>query len=190
MPADNQKELPVRHNIDLSLVVAMTPERVIGRNTVLPWHLPSDLERFRAITTKAGTVVMGRITHESILSRNSTPLPERHHIVLTRKPLPVWMDSPESVTAVASIEETLALIKKRGGSACVIGGAQIYEQFFPFVRTLFVTTVYASIEGDAFFLCPFDGADWKCTDSSGPLLRHARDDHKTSFDVYQRVVHP
>jgi dihydrofolate reductase len=188
MTGDNQKELRMSQPLDLSLIVAMTPGRVIGRNTVLPWHLPSDLARFKEITTKIGAVVVGRTTYESILTRNGTILPERRHIVLTRNPLPVWADSPELVVPAASTKEVLAAVEKCGSRAVVIGGAQVYDQLLPFVQRIFLTTVYTSVNGDAFFTHPLKEDEWECTDTSGPFLRHARDDHKTSFDVYQRVT--
>jgi dihydrofolate reductase len=172
----------------LSLIVAMTLDHVIGRNAVLPWNLPSDLERFKEITTRIGTVIVGRATYESILARNGTPLPGRHHIVLTRRPLLVWADSLESVTTAGSIEEALASAKKHSGGACIIGGEQIYEQFFPFVQTLFITNVHASIEGDAFFRCSSRQSDWKCTYSLGPRLWNVRDSYPTSFDIYEKTI--
>src|SRR3989344_5483125 len=134
--------------LDLSLIVAMTPDRTIGANGALPWHLPSDLARFKEITTGIGTVIMGRKTYQSILARNGGPLAGRYNIVLSKQ---CSMFLSPSVEFVTSLEEALGATTGRGGRACIIGGAQIYKLFMPYVQTAYVTLIQAAISGDTYF---------------------------------------
>ncbi len=66
--------------MSISLIVAMSRERIIGRDNQIPWHLPADLGHFKKLTT-GKTIVMGRRTYESI----GKPLPNRHNVVVTRQ---------------------------------------------------------------------------------------------------------
>lgn len=172
------------HPIDLSIIVAMTPEGVIGNKGKLPWRLPSDLARFKHITMQAGTVIMGRKTYESILARNGKPLPRRRHIVLTKKPS---VSEYESVCFVQSTEEACVKVASYGTHACVIGGGEIYKLFLsvPCVTKMYVTIVHASIAGDARFPVPIvDLAKiWKCTKTISP--EREEDEYKTTFAEYQ-----
>src|SRR5687767_11137773 len=108
---------------DLSLIAAMTPDLVIGKDNALLWRLPSDLQRFKKITTEVGVVVMGRLTYDSIIARNGAGLPNRYHIVLSRRPAPA---TRMSIT-VPTVRDVLRAIVAHGERACVIGGAQIYK---------------------------------------------------------------
>lgn len=173
-------------DIALSLIVAMTREGVIGRNDEIPWYIPSDLVRFKKLTTEAGVVVMGRKTYDSILARNNGALlPDRHHIVLSR----TCSFQAAVVTTVASIEEACAAVKAHGGRAFVIGGAEIYKLFMPLVRTAYITVVRTSPEmpiwGDAFFP-PMRLSNWVCKDMPS-IPRHLKDQYPTTFYIYERV---
>lgn len=169
----------------LSLVVAMTPDRVIGRGNTLPWHLPSDLLRFKELTKKM-PVIMGRRTHESIIARNGAPLPGRFHIVLTKDHRRFTTGSMAGITAVASFEEASAVVAAKGGRACVIGGAQIYKLFLPHIQRASITTVYASIAGDAHFpeLLPYE---WECERHLETRRWGLKDQYPTAFHELVRV---
>jgi len=174
--------------IALSIVVAMTPERVIGNEGKLLWRLPSDLARFKEITMRAGTVVMGRKTYESILDRNGEPLRERKHIVLTKK----GAMSPDykSVHFAESLQEACMDIVKYGNNACIIGGGEIYRLFLsiPQVTSLFITTVYTpkKLSGDVYFPEIPAKAGWKCEKSSAIQRWNPFDEYDTSFALYKR----
>jgi len=171
--------------IDLSIVVAMTPEHVIGIGGDLPWHLPSDLARFRKITLDVGVVVMGYNTYFSIITRNGGPLCGRKHIVLSRK-----HSSPahESVQFVVSFEEALVSVAEGAGHACVIGGEEIFKLFLPLtqVKKMYVTTVHAPtiIHGDVCF--PSVIMNWKSISNSGIRRWDPRDEYETSWGVCER----
>jgi dihydrofolate reductase len=134
----------------ISLIVAMAANRVIGRQNKLPWRLPNDLRRFRALTL-GKPVIMGRKTFESI----GRPLDGRHNIVVSRNP----DYRAEGCTVVHSSEAALAA----AGSAAeifVIGGAELYAQFLPRADRLYLTLVHAQLEGDTYFP-PFDQTRWR-----------------------------
>lgn len=137
---------------EIVVVVARARNGVIGIDNRLPWHLPEDLKRFKALTT-GNAVVMGRKTWES-LPPKFRPLPERLNIVVTR--------DRGYVAAGATIAHSLpeAVAAAGGRKAFVIGGAEIYAQALPLATRLEITEVDADIPGDAFFPA-LDAAVWR-----------------------------
>lgn len=125
----------------LTAVVAMTPDRIIGRNGTLPWHLPEDLAFFKR-TTSGHPIVMGRKTYESI----GRPLPKRRNIVLTRDK--DW--SAPGVEVIHAPGELLGL-SDLGGQVFIIGGAEIYAAFMDLTDELLVSHVFENHEGDTRF---------------------------------------
>ncbi len=126
----------------LSLIVAMTEERVIGKNNQLPWHLSEDLKRFKKITM-GHPIIMGRKTFESI----GKPLPGRQNIVISRNA----SFRADGVAVVHSLVEALAACPPGTNEAFVIGGASIYEAALPKADRLYLTLIHRSIPGDATF---------------------------------------
>ena len=135
--------------VRLILVAALDAERVIGRDGGMPWHLPDDLRRFRALT-RGHTVLMGRRTYESL----GRPLPERVNRVLTRDPA---FRAP-GIEVVHDLQAALA--PTPDGELYVIGGAELYRQTLPAADTLELTLIDARIGGDTYFP-PFDARDWR-----------------------------
>lgn len=132
-------------SIQLTAVVAMTADRVIGKGGALPWHLPEDLKFFKR-TTSGHPIVMGRKTYESI----GRPLPKRRNIVLTR-------DRSWSAEGVEVIHTPEALLTLPGleGRVFIIGGAEIYRAFTPIITDWLVSHVAGDYEGDT-RLAPFE----------------------------------
>lgn len=164
----------------LSLIVAMTPDRVIGRGNTLPWRIPSDMKRFRDITT-GHPVIMGRKTWESIPER-FRPLPGRTNIIMTRQKYyqaidAVSFSSPEIALRVASCLSTNEIF--------VIGGEEVYRQFFPLAQKLYITNVYADIGGDAFFP-EFDEGTWSCINAVKRWRWLQGDEFDSSFHIFER----
>ena len=124
----------------LVAIVAMTTDRVIGRNGMLPWHLPDDLAFFKR-TTSGHPIVMGRKTFESI----GRPLPKRRNIVLTRDPN--W--SAPGTEVIHSPDE-LAKLSDIDGTVYLIGGAEIYRAFLPLTDEILVTHVLETHAGDTY----------------------------------------
>lgn len=125
-------------------VVAHDRRGVMGRAGVLPWHLPADLKHFRSLTIDK-PVIMGRKTYDSI----GKPLLRRRNIVLTRN-----ADYPTSDIEVArTVEQALAMTADAPEIA-IIGGAEIFNAFAPYVDTAFVTEIDADVEGDTHYVPP------------------------------------
>ena len=125
-------------SLNLTAVVAMTPNRVIGMDGKLPWHLPDDLAFFKRMTT-GRPIVMGRKTFESI----GRPLPKRRNIVLTRDPS--W--SAEHVEVIHHPGD-LENLPELAGQVFIIGGAEIYAAFLPILNDLLVSQIFEEYEGD------------------------------------------
>jgi dihydrofolate reductase len=125
----------------LALIAAVGPGRVIGRDGGLPWHLPEDLRRFKALTL-GHALVMGRKTHRSI----GRPLPGRRNVVVSRQ---AGASFPGCETA-NSLEAALALVVD-DALPFVIGGASLYAEALPRASHLFLTEVALAATGDVFF---------------------------------------
>jgi dihydrofolate reductase len=130
----------------ISLIAALSRNRVIGKNNDLPWRLPDDM-RFFMETTKGHCVIMGRKNYES-LPFKFRPLPERTNIVVTRQKDFI----AEGCQIVHSLEEALASIDQESNEEIfVVGGAEIYKLALPYAHKLYLTEIDAEIEGDTFF---------------------------------------
>ena len=127
--------------MSLSLIVAMTDDRVIGRENALPWRIPEDLKRFKAITM-GHPIIMGRRTFESI----GKPLPGRRNIVVTST-----MAAIAGVQTAGSLTEALRLCPSSEGERFVIGGARLFADALPLADKLYLTLVHADIAGDVRF---------------------------------------
>ena len=141
----------------LSLIVAMARNRTIGRGNDLPWHLPEDLKRFKALTT-GKPVILGRKTFDSIVARLGKPLPNRPHFVVTRG---MEKSSWENVTIHGDLSMAIAAARAAypHDDIAIIGGASIYTLALPLVDTMYLTILDVDIEGDAHFP-DFQMSDW------------------------------
>lgn len=125
----------------ITLVAAVGPDRVIGRDGRLPWRLPEDLAHFKALTM-GHPIVMGRRTYESI----GRALPGRRTIVITRDPQ--WRH--RDVEVAHSFAEALTLAGP-GDEVFVVGGGEVYAESLPFAHRMVLTEVAAQTEGDTHF---------------------------------------
>jgi dihydrofolate reductase len=159
----------------VSLVVAMTRDRVIGRDNAMPWHLPDDLKRFKALTM-GKPMLMGRKTFESI----GKPLPGRTSLVMTRDPN--WR--AEGVIVVHSIDDAVA----RAGAVpeiSVVGGADVFRLALPLAQRIYLTTIHASIPGDTYFP-PIEPGEWREVERTD----HPADDrhaYAMTFSTLERI---
>lgn len=132
---------------EIVLVYARAANGVIGRDGTLPWHLPADLRRFKALTM-AKPMIMGRKTFESF----PAPLPGRRHIVLTRHA--GW--SAAGAEVVHSPDKALALAGD--GEIAVIGGAEVFALFADRATRIELTEIQAEFAGDT--TMPAPGPEW------------------------------
>ena len=153
---------------DAVAIVAMADNGVIGRGNGLPWHLPDDLKRFKALTM-GHAMLMGRKTWDSI----GRALPGRRSLVLTRNA--DW--GAPGAERVATLQEAV----ERAGEATlfVIGGAELFSIAWPVIGRLELTEVHAAPEGDV-RLAGFHRADWRETFRE-PHAADARHAHPFSF---------
>ncbi|ALB43917.1 MULTISPECIES: dihydrofolate reductase [Clostridium] len=128
----------------ISIIVAIAKDNVIGKDNKLLWHISEDLKRFKKITT-GKKMIMGRKTFESLPGI----LPNREHIVLTRDNN-FNVDS-DKVTIEHDFNSVLQRYLKCEDEVFVIGGAEIYKQFLPYAKKLYLTKVDEEFEGDTYF---------------------------------------
>ena len=155
-------------NTQVHLIAAVSDNSVIGINNTLPWHLPEDLQFFKA-TTQGAPIIMGRKTYESI----GRPLPGRLNIVISgtqgwlpEKPLPAtcgnhgelsaaaieqWLAEPTTGYASSTSLEAALTACQPCANVYIIGGAQLYQYALPLADQLILTEVHTTLDGDAFF---------------------------------------
>ncbi len=127
--------------LKLTAIVAMTPDRIIGKDGGLPWHLPEDLKLFKRHTT-GHPILMGRKTWDSI----GFPLPKRQSIVITRDTS--WSAKGAEVIHSPDELQNLPLIDPE---VFIIGGAQIYALFMPLLDEILVSHIHEKHPGDTRF---------------------------------------
>lgn len=157
--------------MELSIIVAMDRNRVIGNNDSLPWHISADLKHFKKITM-GKPIVMGRKTHESI----GRPLPGRENIIITRD----RSYQAEGCTVLNSIDDIFEYCKGVE-EVMITGGSEIYKHTLDQTARLYLTEVHAEVEGDTFFP-ELDRKEWQEVSRE----THAADE-KNDFD-YSFVV--
>lgn len=133
--------------MELSIIVAISENNVIGNEGEIPWHIPEDLKRFKKLTM-GHPVIMGRKTFDLIPSKFK-PLSGRTNIVVTRN----LEFEYEGVIICRSIHETLrkAGAREIGGLSYVAGGGEIYRQFLPLADRMEITKVKGYYKGDSYF---------------------------------------
>jgi dihydrofolate reductase len=134
----------------LSLIAAIAKNNVIGANNALPWHLPEDLKRFRALTT-GHHIIMGRKTYESI----NRLLPGRTTVIVTRD---VNYKVPGALIA-NSLEQAISLCGQ-DEEVFLIGGAELYRGGLAVADKLYITEIDGEYKGDAFFP-ELDRSKWR-----------------------------
>jgi len=167
---------PVTHHPSrISIIVAMSKNRVIGANGAIPWHLPEELKRFKVLTM-GHHIIMGRKTYESI----GRLLPGRTTVIVTRQPdyhVPgaVVAHSIDAAVAACGADEEIF----------VIGGGELYREVLSRADRIYLTTVDAEPAGDT-FMPEMNAADWR--ESSGESFgADDRHPHAYRFSVCDRV---
>lgn len=161
----------------VSLIAALDRNHAIGRGNALPWHLPDDLKRFKALTL-GKPVLMGRKTAQSL----GRALPRRINLVLTRGGTVPFA----GMQAVASLEAAIALAAGEGEELCVIGGGEVYALALPQATHLHLTHVDTAVEGADAFFPRLDAQRWR----EAARIHHPADAaHLVAFDFvdYERA---
>ena len=159
----------------ISIIVAMSTNRVIGKGNGLPWKLPADLLRFKELTM-GHWLIIGRKTFESI----GKPLPGRRMIVVTKQEGFI----AAGVRIAHSVDQALRMADD--GEVFIAGGGQIYSQTLNRANRIYVTFVEGDFEGDTYFP-PLDESDWVQVSEEC----HSPDEknlHPYCFRVYERKI--
>jgi len=146
------------------ILVAVSPEGIIGKDNTIPWHYSADLKRFKRLTT-GNTIIMGRKTWESLPIK---PLPERRNIVITRS-------SIKDVECFRNIDDALQTCK---GDIWFIGGAGIYEEAMEKADVIDMTLVPDKVNGKDCIYFPKIDKTWKEGETNyldnHPKLKHKK----------------
>lgn len=154
----------------ISVVVAMDQNRVIGFDGEIPWKLNTDMEHFVKLTT-GKAVVMGRKTYDSIPPR-FRPLKKRVNVILTR-------DKKFQAPGCKVIHSVKAVIEMSNRfEICVIGGGEVYKLLLPYATTVVITHVDTKVKGDTYF--PSLNGDW---DETLLFVQKADEKNQFSFSV-------
>lgn len=163
--------------MQIVLIAALDRQHAIGKGNTLPWHLPDDLKRFKALTL-GKPILMGRKTAESL----GRALPKRRNLVLTRSGQVPFA----GMHAVAALDEAIALAAQDGDTLCVIGGGELYALTLPLASRMHLTHIETDVQGADAFFPVFHAADWHITARAA----HPCDDqHAQAFHFvdYQRI---
>jgi len=166
----------------VSVIAAVAENGVIGRDGDLPWRLPADLQRFKALTW-GHPMIMGRRTYDSI----GRPLPGRRSIVLSRNP--AALSGAAGVTVAGDLEHALEIAAAGEGTSeerevFIIGGAEIYRQALPRADRLYLTRIHAEIDGETKFPA-FDTGEWRLVEAEAHPV-DARHAYPFTFERYER----
>jgi len=167
--------------MNISMIAAVSANRIIGKNNDLPWNLPDDMKYFMQ-TTKTHHVIMGRKNYQSIPEK-FRPLPNRVNIVITRQET---FEAPGCVV-MHNLDDALRYAEAQGEEEVfIIGGAEIYRDGLPYSNRLYLTEIKAEIEGDTYFP-DFNRQQWR----EQSRVYHGKDErHPFAFDfvIYEKLV--
>jgi dihydrofolate reductase len=166
------------HQNNLSIIVAMTNNNIIGLNNKMPWHIPADLKYFKQITEN-NTVIMGSKTFLSI----GKPLPNRLNIVLTKDP----HKFPETNNTIFTNQiDNLISTLPQDKKTFIIGGSEIFKIFLPIVNNLYITKINYTCHGDRFFP-EIKEDEWEIF-SHIEMPKNNETPYDLSFLIYKRKI--
>jgi len=141
----------------VTIIAAMTHNHVLGKNNDLPWDIPEDLAHFKK-TTAGKTVIMGKNTFNSIVSRIGKPLPKRRNVIIS-----TTLPPQEGIEVYPSLQDALNATKD-DAQVFIIGGAQLYKEAIDIADEMIISWVKQEYEGDVVFP-QFDKNDWEVLDN-------------------------
>lgn len=163
----------------ISIVAAMSENRVIGHKNQLPWHLPADLRHFKNLTT-GRTVVMGRKTLQSI----GKALPNRRNIILSKQQNFVALANTEYAS---DLDTAIAMAKEANETELmIIGGEQIFKLALAYCSKIYLTKIAAHIEGDSFFP-ELDPQQWEVEEQT-QAAADAKNNYAMTFLTLRRLT--
>lgn len=163
---------PKKKDLRLSVIAAMSSNRVIGNQGSIPWNIPGELRRFRAITI-GHTLIMGRRTYESI----GRALPLRTSIVLTRT---TDYRAPGCIIA-KDLESALTGCPEKECEVFICGGGQVYEEALPLADRIYLSVIDREITGDVYF------PEFSLTQFRKMHSESVEDVLPYTFSIYERI---
>lgn len=161
--------------MNISLVVAVAENGVIGKDNQLLWKLSADLKRFKAITSNH-FILLGRKTFESI----GKPLPNRTSLIISRN----YKCDFENCYVFKTINEAIVFAAQQNQDEIfVIGGGEIYSQTLPLANRIHLTLVHTEIEGDTYF--DYDESNWKVKHKQ-IILKDDKNEFDSTYLVLER----
>lgn len=130
----------------LSAIAAMSQNRAIGKNGKLPWNIPEDLKFFKE-KTRGHIMIMGRKTFESLPG----VLPSRLHVVITRQAGYEHEGAVVFPDVKSAVEFCRTQTTKWGDEVFIVGGGEIYKEMLPITDRIYLTEIFRTFDGDAFF---------------------------------------
>lgn len=158
----------------ISIIVAIDENNLIGDGAKMPWHLPADLKHFKNTTT-GHTIIMGRKTY---LSLPNGALPNRRNIVLSRS-----LTQLEDAEVYSSPEKALIACKNEK-KVFIIGGAQIYSLFLPYVIQFHITRIHHQFEGSVYF--PMPNMENLRLKEKQDFTKDEKNKWNYSFEIYEK----
>lgn len=161
----------------ISAIVAISKNRVIGKNNQIPWYLPADLKYFKK-TTLGHHILMGRKNFLSI----SRPLPGRTNMILTRDPY----FTANGVLTVHSPQEAIEIAKENGEvELFIIGGGQVYDLCMPITERIYLTEVETEVEDGDVFFPELNPDDWRLI-SNEPHRADEKNKYNYTYKIFER----
>ncbi len=170
--------------MSFTIIVASTLNGIIGNDNDLPWHIPSDLRRFK-LKTLNRKIVMGRRKYESL----GAPLPNRENYILTRNKLYLSKYTEQYVndTKLQVISNLSELKDLNNEEIFIIGGAEVYKEALPLCNKIIMTVVQAAkneIQGNKYFPL-LKKTEWELVERDYPSNTH-NDQYLTIYNTYVR----
>ncbi len=163
--------------MNISLVVAVAENGVIGKDNQLLWKLSADLKRFKTITSNH-FILLGRKTFESI----GKPLPNRTSLIISRK----YECDLENCFVFKTINEAIVFAAQQNQEEVfVIGGGEIYRQTLPMANKIYLTLVHTEIDGDTFF--DYDESNWKVKHKQ-IILQDEKNEFDSTYLILEREM--
>ena len=167
--------------MNISIIVAVSENNVIGKDNALIWHLPADMKFFKEKTT-GHCVITGRKNYESIPEK-FRPLPNRTNIIITRQK---DYHAPGAIIT-GSVEEAIEKAKATGDDEIfIIGGAEIFKQSLRYTDKIYLTMIHHFFEGDVFFP-ELDPAEWKETARSKGIVDE-KNKYPHDFFTFEKIA--
>lgn len=167
--------------MQINIIAAVADNNVIGLKGRLPWHIPSDLKRFKELTMGHG-LLMGWKTWLDVSAKTRLPLPGRRHYIVTRNHL--RHEVPAGCITRPSLPEAIDRALGQEQKLFIIGGELIFQEAMQYAENMYITRIFGTMPGDTFFP-KINRSTWHRAKASA-IIQKSGDSHATSHELWQR----